>query len=207
MNINVVIIDDQDIIRLGIQQSLGHLSHLTFLGGFADSASFCRSNAVQRADVVLLDDTLLGQDVLRAFQTIHAQCPHAAVLVLGSQLTAGEIHRLIRVGVMGIVCKNEQLQDMLMFGIQHVYEGRVYLSPNAALMAGRINLNPVLSSRLDDVLHLMARGYNVQQMARDLEISQRAIYNARARLRELLDVDTNEQVVAEALRRGLLRGD
>jgi len=57
------------------------------------------------------------------------------------------------------------------------------------------------------VLHLMARGCHVQEIAQELSITDRAVYNARKRLREILEVDTNEQIVAEAVRRGLLRGD
>jgi len=207
LGINVVIVDDQDIIRLGVRQSLGDVPHITFLGGYSDVSSFCRSAAAQRADVVLLDDSLPDTDIVQAYETVQEQCPNAAVLILGSQMSAHNIHRVIGAGALGVVCKNEPVQDMLVVGIQHAHAGQVYLSPSAALIAGRLEPSLVLTPRLDQVLHLMARGCHVQEIAQELSITDRAVYNARKRLREILEVDTNEQIVAEAVRRGLLRGD
>ncbi|MCL4237633.1 MAG: response regulator transcription factor [Anaerolineae bacterium] len=207
MGINVVIVDDQDIIRLGVRQSLGDVPHITFLGGYSDVSSFCRSAAAQRTDVVLLDDSLPDTDIVQAYETVQEQCPNAAVLILGSQMSAHDIHRVIGAGALGVVCKNEPVQDMLVVGIRHAHAGQVYLSPSAALIAGRLEPSLVLTPRLDQVLHLMARGCHVQEIAQELSITDRAVYNARKRLREILEVDTNEQIVAEAVRRGLLRGD
>lgn len=207
MTIKVAIVDDQDIIRLGAQQSLANIPHITFLGGYSDVPSFCQSAAAQCADVILLDDSLPDTDIVQACEIIQERCPTAAVLVLGSQMSAYDIHRLIGAGALGVVCKNEPVQDMLVIGIQHAHARKVYLSPSAALIAGRLESTPVLSPRLNQVLHLMARGHHVQGIARELGITDRAVYNARKRLREILEVGTNEQIVAEAVRRGLLRGN
>ncbi|NLF76563.1 MAG: response regulator transcription factor [Chloroflexi bacterium] len=205
MSIKVAIIDDQDIIRLGVQQSLGGVSDIALLGEYADVDTFCQSTAAQRADVVLLDDSLPDMSLLEALVSVQACCPTAAVLVLGSRLTQRDVHRAIEAGASGVVCKQESLRDVLLIGIRHVHHGHVYLSPEPALLAGRIRTELVLSPRLDQVLHLVARGRHVQEMAHELGISTRAIYNARTRLREILEVASNEQIVAEAMRRGLLR--
>lgn len=207
MTIKVAIVDDQDIIRLGVQQSLTDIPHITFLGGYSDVPSFCQAAAVQRADVILLDDSLPNTDIIQACEAIQEQCPHAAVLILGAQMSAHDIHRVIGAGALGVVCKNESVQDMLVAGIQHVHARKVYLSTSAALIAGRLEPSLVLSPRLNQVLRLMARGCHVQSIAHELGITDRAVYNARKRLREVLEVGTNEQVVAEAMRRGLLRND
>jgi DNA-binding NarL/FixJ family response regulator len=207
LTIKVAVVDDQDIIRLGVRQSLAGASDITLLGDYADVSSFCHSAAAQRAEVVLLDDSLPDMDLLQALDSVQSCCPTAAMLILGSRLTQPDVHNAIEAGAAGVVCKKEPLSDVLLIGIRHVHEGHVYLSPEPALLAGRIGKELVLSPRLDQVLHLMARGCHVQEMAQEMGISTRAVYNARARLREILEVDTNEQIVAEALRRGLLRDE
>jgi DNA-binding CsgD family transcriptional regulator len=53
---------------------------------------------------------------------------------------------------------------------------------------------------------LMAQGVHVQEIAQMLDVTPRAIYSARNRLREILEVATNEQIIAAAIRRDLLRG-
>lgn len=207
MTIKVVIVDDQDIIRLGVQQTLAGVPDITFLDGYANVPSFCQSAASQRAEVVLLDDSLPEMDMLQALVSVQACCPTAAVLILGSRLTQRDIHRAIEAGAAGVVCKQEPLQEVLPIGIRHVHDGHVYLSPEPALLAGRIGTELVLSPRLDQVLRLIARGCHVQAMAQEMGVSARAVYNSRTRLREILEVDTNEQIVAEAIRRGLLRDE
>lgn len=205
MGIKVAVIDDQDIIRLGVQQSLANIPYITFVAGFSDVASFCHALSGETVDVVLLDDSLPDITVFQAIQVIHEQCLQVSIVVLGSRLTANDMHRVVNCGASGIVCKNEPVQDMLLLGIRHAQAGRVYLSPGAAIIAGRIGMpETVIAPRVQQVLHLIARGFHVQDIAQELDISPRAVYSARARLREVLGVETNEQIVVEAVRRGLL---
>ncbi len=204
LSIKIAIVDDQDIIRLGVQQSLSGVPTITFLGGYDTLESFCEVTACQKAHVVLLDDSLPGIDELEAIRIVQAHCPDVAVVLLGSRLTAHSIHEAIAAGASGIICKKEPVQAIMVAGIQYAHAGKVYLSPNAALIAGYIGHLPMLTKRLHDMLKLMARGYLVQDIARELGISRQAVYRRRTRLKELLEVDTNEQIVAEAIRRGLL---
>ena len=199
MTIQVAIVDDQDIIRLGVRQSLADFP-TTFLGGYPDVLVLPLFGG-SYADVVLLM-TLPDTDVVRAYRPsrngAHAlpcwssvlRCPRTTFTAIRREPWGRKTNR-----------------HMLVVGIQHAHARKVYLSPHAALIAGCLDSSPVLSPRLEQVLHLMARGHHVQSIARELGITDRAVYNARKRLREILDVETNEQIVAEAMRRGLLRGE
>jgi DNA-binding NarL/FixJ family response regulator len=207
LTIKVALVDDQDIIRLGVQQSLADVQHIIFLGGYETLESFCEATACGKADVVLLDDSLPDVDDLEAIRTVQERCPDVAIVLLGYRLTAHGIHQAIEAGASGVICKKEPVQANLVTGIQYAHAGKVFLSPNAALLAGRIGHLPLLTKCLYDVLKLMARGYLVQDMMRELGISRQAVYRRRTRLKEILDVDTNEQIVAEAIRRGLLSDD
>lgn len=204
MTIQVAVIDDHDIIRKGIQQTLSELPFYVFIGGFASVAEFCESAACRQAEVILLDDSLPGLDVLDAVRLLQARCPEAALILLGSQLTASSIHQALRAGAAGVICKQEQVQDILSTGIRYAHSGTVYLSPHAGLIAARAGQVPTLTQNLYDVLVLMARDCTQQEILRELGISRQALYKRRNRLRNLLEVDTNEQIVAEAIRRGLL---
>ncbi len=138
---------------------------------------------------------------------IHSHSPETAVLILGYQLNMVEIQYAIQAGASGVICKDERVQDVLIMGIERVHAGQVYISPGAALIVGQITTPPVLSLRLDQVLHYTARGLHVQEISQKIGISRRAVYAARERLRDLLNVETNEQIVAEARRRGLIRDE
>jgi DNA-binding NarL/FixJ family response regulator len=207
LSINVAVVDDQDIIRLGVQQSLSEVPHLTFIGGFSTLEAFAESAPSQKVDVVLLDDSLPDLDTLQAIQTIQAHRPETAVLLLGSRLTARGIHEAIQAGASGVICKTEPVQDVLVMGIRHAHAGKVYMSPGAGLIALQLGSVPAISKCLQDVLVLMADGNDIPDIMRKLDISRKAVYLRCQRLCEILEVKTKEQIVAEAIRRGLLSGN
>lgn len=207
LSIKVAVIDDQDIIRLGVQQSLSQFPQIDVVGEFSNLESFLENAVRYKIDVVLLDDLLPGVDLSQALHHLQQHCPETSVLLLGSRLTALDIHRAIQAGASGVICKTEPVQDVLVMGIRHAHAGKVYLSPQAALIALRLGSVLLLNAHLHDVLRLIADGYRVPEIAYKLGISRKAVYERRTRLRELLDVETNEQIVAEALRRGWLSPD
>jgi DNA-binding CsgD family transcriptional regulator len=46
----------------------------------------------------------------------------------------------------------------------------------------------------------------VQDVARELEITERAVYSACKHLKEILDACTDAELIAKAIRRGMLTG-
>lgn len=202
-SINVAVVDDQDIIRVGIQQFLSGLPHITFTGGFASIHAFCHDAASARTDVLLLDDSLPFTDVFQAVTFVQNRRPNVAIILLGSRLSPADMHTLLKRGVQGFISKDEPLRDTLVTGIERVCEGKVHLSPEAVWINKQYDPSP-LSPRLVQVLELIAQGLHVQQIARELDISTRAVYAARTRLREALGVQTDAQLGAEAIRRGLI---
>jgi DNA-binding NarL/FixJ family response regulator len=206
LTINVAVIDDLDIIRVGIQQFLSGMLQCHFVGGYATTTDFCSApTACYSTDVIVLDDTLPDADVFQSVTRIQRVCARPAIIVLGNDLTAQTIQRLLRHGVQGFICKNEPLRDTLLVGIRRVYDGKAHFSPEAALISTQFDPPVTLSPRLTQVLELIAQGLHVQGIARELSISPRAVYAARSRLRDALGVQTDAQLGAEAMRRGLLR--
>ncbi len=205
MNIQVVIIDDQDFFRLGVRSLLGE--DMTLLDGFADVDTFCQHPASHQAGVIILDDTLPGIETLDAVQHIRTCCPPTALLVLGSRLRLVQMQDLQRAGVLGFVCKDELLQDSLPTGIRRVYAGYVYLSPEAVVIRHQQDHVEPLDPHLMEVLKLIKNGLGSTQIAHALGIHPRTAYNRRSQLHAVLDVNTDAQAVAQAIRRGLLSED
>ncbi len=61
-----------------------------------------------------------------------------------------------------------------------------------------------LNRRELDVARLMHQGYTVQEIAVRLDLSDQAVYRSRRKLRECLQVQTSEQIVAAAKEKGLI---
>lgn len=104
------------------------------------------------------------------------------------------------------MCKDETVQELLVTAIHRVYQGSLFFSPvTSVIFRGEMEIT--LPPRLQQVLRLTSQGYHVPEIAQALGISTRAVYAARTRLREVLDVQNDAQLGSEALRRGLLDGD
>lgn len=200
--IQVVIIDDQDLFRIGIQALLE--DDITLLASFADVESCCQHPASSAADVIILDDTLPDTETLDAVARLQAVGPQAALLVLGSRLRLFQMQNLQRAGVLGFVCKDDLLQEVLPTGIRRVYARYIYLSPEAVVIRHQQDYAEPLEPHLMEVLRLIKEGSNSRQIAHVLSIHPRTAYNRRTELHVALGVHTDAQAVVEAIRRGLL---
>jgi two-component system invasion response regulator UvrY len=206
VNLHVAVVDDHDLVRLGIEQLLSKTPRLTYLAGFADVRSLCLDPRGHLADVVILDDTLPWMSVHEAVAQIGARWPQAVHIILGCTINAEEMHSLTDAGVLGFICKYDSLRDTLPTAIQWAHRGRLYLSPEALVIARDTDPTQALTPRLRQVLGLIERGLFVQDIARELEITERAVYSARKRLKEILDARTDAELIAKAIRRGMLTG-
>jgi DNA-binding NarL/FixJ family response regulator len=61
-----------------------------------------------------------------------------------------------------------------------------------------------LSQRDFDVLFLLARELNVQEIASKLKIAEKTVYRIREKLKNVLNVRNNEMIVDAARRKGYL---
>jgi DNA-binding NarL/FixJ family response regulator len=70
---------------------------------------------------------------------------------------------------------------------------------NQVILIGNLNTRDI------DVLELTEAGKTVKQIAYGLGIEQRTVYRSRERLRDALNVQTNDLIVDAARRLGLLK--
>jgi two-component system capsular synthesis response regulator RcsB len=203
VSIKVAVIDDHDVIHLGIRQYLSDRSLGEFVAGFVDVQSFCHDPRARHIDVLVLDDTLTIH-VVDAVRLIATQHPHLAIIVLGCKLNAQSMHTLSDLGVLGFICKYDALNETLGTAVRRVSRGQAYLSPEAALVQRETALPKALSPRLLRVLRWIAQGMTTQDISRELGVSDRTVYSARARLHDIFNVQTDAELITKAFRYGLL---
>jgi DNA-binding NarL/FixJ family response regulator len=204
VSIKVAVVDDHDVICGGVREILSTVSQVEFVGGFASLREFCSFPSSSQTQVVILDDTLPQIDVLESVQRLQDHCADAAIIILGRKLTAWDIQALLKRGVLGFICIHEPLRETLTAGIRRVRDGKVHLSPEAALIYSQGDRTLKLSQRLKEILRLVACGRSTQQIAQELGMRPHAVYAARRRLRRAFDAQSDAELVAEAMRRGLL---
>ena len=123
--LRVLVVDDHDVVRLGVRHLLGARATVREASGVAGALALL---AQAPADLLLLDLSL-GEDFgLTALPRLKAACPGMRVLVLSSLAEDLYAERALKAGAEGYVSKSA-LAGTLLAAVDQVLAGRVYVSP------------------------------------------------------------------------------
>ena len=204
--VKLVVVAANDLVRSGIHmlsQATQSIDMVYACSAINECEHYLKQ---QQATVLLLDDTLpdyLSPKV--AIAALQQIAPSLRIIVLSDHLSEYYIQHLIKGGVAGFIYKEDRLEDTLVAGIRAVAEGHIFLSPQASGLPYDRQADGQLNRTDMEVLHLLARGYTVQEIGARVGVVDRTVYRIRTKLRRYLAVRTNEQVVEAAFRKGLLK--
>lgn len=159
--------------------------------------------------VALVDGTLSeldGDRVLRA--VMRDRLPTRVVLLVGD-VDPGDAYGAIAHGAAGVLSK-AVCADQIRRAIRCAAAGRVTLCEDAQLgLAEQIRMRaprerPLVSAREMEILELVAEGLAAPAIARRLQLATSTIRTHIEHLYDKLDASERAQLVANAMRRGLL---
>jgi two-component system NarL family response regulator len=218
--IRIVVVDDHEVVRHGLRLSLELEPDMAVIGEARTGEDALRIVVDEKPDVVLLDVRLEGADGPEVCRQILAVAPRTAVVMLTNYLEDGFVLRSLMAGAKGYVIKDVQLSELKKM-IRSVYRGGSVLDPKvtaqvistvtasgempAARGAGR---RPVTVAALSDtdlaILRHLAAGMTDKQIAGRVHLSPHTVKDHLEKIRALLDVGSRTEIVATALRRGLV---
>jgi DNA-binding NarL/FixJ family response regulator len=150
-----------------------------------------------------MDLRLPGLDGVAATRQIVA-AGHAAVLVLTTYDTDGDIARAIAAGAVGYLLKDTPRLD-LVAAVHATARGETVLAPPvAAKLVSHARGGSDLSAREGDVLRRIARGMSNPEIGRDLYITEATVKSHVMRIFSKLSVRARTAAVTVAMARGLL---
>lgn len=165
---------------------------------------------VQDSDIVLMDVSGLRLETLESWlKQLIAGCPAVRVIVIGNQLKIQIIRFVLQLGAKGFIFRDD-LSNVLLGSIDLVARNVITLSAQAQRLltnTHQLQVGNELKPLDRQVLRLIACGLGVKAIAAELEVSTRSVYRSRDKLREILDVPTNETLLDAAREQGLLDWD
>lgn len=207
----VILVDDHELFRAGVRGALGEGIEVVGEAGSVEEAV-----PLVRAldpDVVLLDVHLPdggGEAVIRG---VAEDRPGVAFLALSVSDAAEDVISVIRAGARGYVTKTlsaEELAD----AIHRVAEGDAVFSPRLAgfvLDAFRDGTATTADADLDrlttreqDVLRLIARGYLYKEIAQRLQISVKTVESHVSAVLRKLQLSNRHELSRWAAQRRLI---
>ncbi len=217
----ILLADDHALFRDGVASLLTAWGHQV-VGQVADGEAAVAVAETLLPDLVLMDVAMPGGGGLAATRRLAAAAPGVAIVMLTASEDIDDLFAAIKAGARGYLLKNlesAELRGMLLA----IERGEAAITP---AIAGRIltelaRPEPVaaptpdagrpdpdrLTEREMDVLRLVVAGMRNKEIATDLGISENT---AKFHLRNILDklhAQNRAEVVARAMRDGLVDRD
>jgi len=209
--IRVLVVDDHDLVRMGISRMLADSTDIEVVGE-ADSGDMAIKLAKQlRPDVVLLDVNMPNIGGLEATKRLVQLDMGIKILAVSSMSAQPYPSMLLKAGVNGYITKGTPLDEMLL-AVKKIYKGGRYFSQDVAEQLAEVLLSDnaaspfdLLSDREKQVAMMVVNCQSPQQIADQLFVSVKTINTYRYRIYEKVSVDSDVKLTHLAIRHGLIQ--
>lgn len=209
--IKIMIVDDHDMVRLGLRTYLSMDPELALHGEAGNGAEALRKleeMSPDLPDVILLDLMMPVMDGIEAARRITQDYPSVKIIVLTSFLEEDKVLQAVEAGAASYMLKTVNASELIN-GIRSVISGVPSMSPEVAqaLTRGlRQRLSKEddedLTAREKEVLLLIAEGKSNKDIAEELHISIKTVKTHVSNLLMKCNLEDRTQLAIYAHRKG-----
>lgn len=208
--IQVVVVDDHDLVRMGLVRLLEDIEGLMVIAEAASGEEAVRLAKELAPDVMLMDVRMPGLGGLEATRKIHRLYPEIKVIAVTACGDDPFPSRLLQAGAAGYLTKDASTDEMVR-AIRTVSAGQKYLSPKIAQELALQNLSGKaaspfadLSDREMQIATLICSCKKVQEISDQLCLSPKTVNTYRYRIFEKMNISSDVELTHLAIRHGLL---
>jgi DNA-binding NarL/FixJ family response regulator len=213
-SIRVLIVDDHEIVREGLQTLLAEEPDFEVVGTTGDGAAAVALAEATKPDVILMDLVMPVLDGIEATRRIVSMDPHARVLVLTTFADDQRVREAIQAGATGYLLKDILKADLLR-ALRDAAIGRPSLHPEVQQhlmreVAGKTSVpqeqappHLSLTEREIGILRLIAEGRSNKEIAATLYLTEGTIKGYVSTIFDKLGVEDRTQAALYAVRHGL----
>ncbi|MCF6282995.1 MAG: response regulator [Candidatus Polarisedimenticolaceae bacterium] len=210
--IKVLLVDDHELVRTGIQQILTRAGGVEVVGAVSSGEEALQQVAQLKPDIVLMDVRMPGMGGIEATRRILCSYPSLKVIALTVHDEDPFPARLHEAGAMGYLTKGCPADEMLN-AIHLVAKGFPYISSEMAKKHALAewsgqdqNTSPfvLLSHREMQVAMLILEGKKNQEVSDTLNLSPKTVSTYRQRVYEKLSVANDVELTRLAYRFGII---
>ena len=219
MTLRLILVDDQEMYRLGFRMLLETQEGVEVVGEAEDGRAAVDLIERVEADIVLMDVRMPRMNGIDATRTV-VQCAADGprVIVLTTFDLDEYAYEAIRAGASGFLLKDASLEE-LMAAIHHVHAGDAVMAPSTTRrLIEHFTLPPPviddgddrfraledLTAREREVLARVARGLSNETIARDLRVAEGTVRVHVSRILGKLGLRDRAQAVVLAYESGLV---
>ena len=216
MPIKLVIADDHALLRQGIKNVLSLEPDLDVIGEAGDGEEAISKLESLKPDILLLDVNMPHMNGLEVTKRLKAAKSAVKIIILTIHDDENYVIEVIKSGADGYLLKDIE-PGMLVKAIRLVYEGQSFIYPTLAKRLfgelsrqeeRRLEVPNMLERRKEErltyreveVLQLIGRGMNNQEVAQKLFLSEKTVKNHLTNIFRKINVVDRTQAVLYAIR-------
>ena len=207
--VTVVVADDHPLYREGVVRALLASGQIEIVAEAEDGRSALAAILQQLPDVALLDYKLPELDGVAVTHAVVREQLATRVLLVSAFTDSGIVYKALETGAAGFISK-EARREQIADAVLACARGENVVPPDvAAGLVSEIRLRkqhdaPALTPREQEILHLIAAGKSLPQIAKELYLGLTTVKTHVQHLYEKLGVSDRAAAVATAMRRGLI---
>ncbi len=159
-------------------------------------------------DIVITDIAMPGLNGVDAAKQLKILLPEVKIIFLTQNDDPDVAAAVLADGAAGYLLKDCAGKELIE-AINAVQGGQTYLTP---LLAGTVldasrrisEDKPVLTIRQREVLQLVAEGYTMAEVGKELSITPRTVAHHKYKIMELVEAETTADLVRYAIREGIV---
>jgi two-component system response regulator DevR len=216
--IRLMIVDDHEVVRLGIRAAFELEPDINVVGEASNGAEALAKMGVLAPQVILMDVRMEKLGGIEACRELKSLYPDVYVLMITSYTDEDAVLASIMAGASGYLLKNMSRVELLR-AIRLAATGQTLLDPRqASLATARLtglasgnthyqatrSASDELTEREREVLALVARGYTNKKIAATLFVSEKTARNHVSHILEKLGLARRSEAAAFAVEHKLV---
>lgn len=202
--LRLILADDHQLVLHGLGSLLS--TRYDIVARVTDGRSLYEATLQHRPDVVLSDISMPDEDGLAVSRRLLEAEPQTRIVLITMHQDPKTVASALEAGVRGFILKSEAVNE-LFSAIETVMAGRTYVSPKISSASTpdpepsdvSTSTRDTLTKRQLEVLRLLGQGRSMKEVASELHISPRTVAFHKYRIMEILELQTNADLIRHAL--------
>lgn len=220
MKMKVMLVDDHPLFMEGLQYLL-KTHGIEVIGIAKDGREALEKARILKPDIILMDINMPKCNGLDALRMVKAEMSEIKIVMLTISEKDEDLFDAIKYGASGYLLKTTNASDLvdMLSGLE---KGEVYLSPVLAAQVLRefkgndhySSHKPSENTKIEqltdrhlEVLRMVAKGITYKDAGDSLGLTERTVKYHMGRIIDLLHLENRAQVIAFAVRMGLVKNN
>lgn len=207
--IEVIIVDDHKIIRVGLKAILESFDNIDVVGDVENSTELFQLLRKTEPDIIFMDINLEDESGIDLTRKVIARYPDIIVIAFTSSEEVNSVSDMLDAGASAFLLKNSSEKEIIT-AINEVVKGNSYFSKEFVFLAKQFNSKPKkrskiqLSERETEVLTLICKGHSNQEIAIEIGLSIHTVDSHRRNLLNKMSAKNTASLVMLAMRDDLV---